>query len=205
MALNVGPDFKQRWLDVPEAVRQAFIDDLSRICDVLQPDVPLQQWLQADSAAQQQSLQKIEDAYHQRKEELREAARVRHQLALEKALAKKRAEELAYAEQLKQDEERRFLEQTQALAKMTSDLAAENELHLQRYTRNVPQGLYAADGSIQSELENLRLRLELEAETQIELQLRELRQQLKQAAREEIEYLLENANLAPAEADVSMS
>ena len=33
MALNVGPDFKQRWLNVPEAVRQTFIDDLGRVCD----------------------------------------------------------------------------------------------------------------------------------------------------------------------------
>ncbi len=41
MALNVGPDFKQRWLNVPDAVRQAFIDDLSRVCDVLKPETGL--------------------------------------------------------------------------------------------------------------------------------------------------------------------
>ena len=35
------PDFKQRWLNVPDAVRQAFIDDLSRVCDVLKPETGL--------------------------------------------------------------------------------------------------------------------------------------------------------------------
>lgn len=205
MALNVGPDFKQRWLDVPEAVRQVFIDDLSRICELLTPEANIQQWLRLEDSAQQRSTAKIEQAYAQRKAELIEAARIRKQQALEKALEQKRAEEQAYAEQLKRDEERRFQEQTQALAQISSSLAAENEQHLQRYTRNVPQNIYAADGSIQSELENLRLRLELEAETQIELQLGQLRQQLKEAAREEIEYLLENAQLAAAETDVSMN
>ncbi len=205
MALNVGPDFKQRWLDVPEAVRQVFINDLSRICDLLTPEANVQHWLRLEDSAEQRSTAKIEQAYAERKAELIEAARIRKQLALEKALEQKRAEERAYAEQLKRDEERRFQEQTQALAQISSNLAAENEEHLQRYTRQVPHHLYAADGSIQSELENLRLRLELEAETQIELQLRQLRQQLKDAAREEIDYLLENARLETQESDVSMS
>ena len=42
MALNVGQDFKQRWLDVPEAVRQAFSDDLHRVCNVLKPETNIQ-------------------------------------------------------------------------------------------------------------------------------------------------------------------
>ncbi len=86
MALNVGPDFKQRWLNVPEAVRQTFIDDLSRICDILKPE--------------QESERKIEEAYAQRKAELIEAARIRRQLALEQALADKRAAEQAAIAQL---------------------------------------------------------------------------------------------------------
>ena len=52
MALNVGPDFKQRWLNVPDAVRQAFIDDLSRVCDVLKPETGLHSWIEHDQRAQ---------------------------------------------------------------------------------------------------------------------------------------------------------
>lgn len=55
MALNVGPDFKQRWLDVPDAVRQAFLDDLQRICAVLKPESNIQKWLEKDAQAQPRS------------------------------------------------------------------------------------------------------------------------------------------------------
>jgi len=66
VALNVGPDFKQRWLNVPEAVRQTFINDLARICDVLQPEMSLQEWLAHDQQLQKESERKIEEAYAQR-------------------------------------------------------------------------------------------------------------------------------------------
>lgn len=197
MALNVGPDFKQRWLDVPEAVRQAFIDDLSRICEVLTPEANLEHWLIQNDHAQQASLQKIEDAYAIRKAELIEAARIRKQQALEQALEKKRAEEQAYAEQLRLDEERRFAEQTQKLNLLSSSIALETKAHVERYAQNPSAALSFGnldDAEIRSELENVRLRLELEAETQIEQHLKTLRQQLKQAAKEEINYLLTNAN-----------
>ncbi len=49
-----------------------------------------------DQRLQQESERKIEAAYAQRKAELIEEARIRKQLALEKALAEKRAEEQAY-------------------------------------------------------------------------------------------------------------
>src|SRR5690606_20375137 len=104
VALNVGPDFKQRWLNVPEAVRQTFIDDLGRICDVLQPENNIEQWLEQDQKQQALSFERIEAAYAERKAQLIEEARIRKQQALEQALAKKRAAQQAYAEQLKQDE-----------------------------------------------------------------------------------------------------
>ena len=74
MALNVGPDFKQRWLNVPDAVRQTFIDDLGRICEVLQPNSNIQQWLDDNQKQQNISFERIEDAYAQRKAELIEEA-----------------------------------------------------------------------------------------------------------------------------------
>lgn len=51
VALNVGPDFKQHWLEAPEAVRQTFMDDLNHICDLLQPETQTQLWLAADQKA----------------------------------------------------------------------------------------------------------------------------------------------------------
>ena len=47
-----------------------------------------------------------------------------------------------------------------------------------------------------SELESVRLRLELEAETLIEQSLNALRSKLQTAAKEEIEYILANSNFS---------
>ncbi len=203
MALNVGPDFKQRWLNTPEAVRQTFIDDLSRICEVLKPETAVEEWLVRDQQLQKESERKIEAAYAQRKAELIEEARIRTQRALEKALAEKRAEEQAYAEQLRRDEERKFAEQTQKLAEMRHILDTEVQDYAARYQKNPDQVLDFAKGrlniddtQILSELESLRLRLELEAETVIEQTINALREKLRAAAKEEIDYILKNSDLA---------
>ena len=52
------------------------------------------------------------------------------------------------------------------------------------------------DTQILSELESLRLRLELEAETVIEQTVNALREKLRAAAKEEIDYILKNSDLA---------
>ncbi|HFF5282023.1 TPA: hypothetical protein ACGDON_002168, partial [Acinetobacter baumannii] len=100
VALNVGQDFKKRWLNAPEAVRHAYQQDLARICDLLEPQTPIQLWVLNDEKAQLESQQNIEKAYADLKAELIEQARIRRQLALEKALADKRAKEAAYAAEL---------------------------------------------------------------------------------------------------------
>ena len=199
MALNVGPDFKQRWLNVPEAVRQTFIDDLSRVCDILKPETSLVEWQVHDQRLQQESERKIEEAYAQRKAELIEEARIRKQLALEKALAKKRAEEQAYQEQLKLEEQRKFSEQSQVLAEINTHLQTEVQHYVSRYAKNpdttfdfAKGRLEVEDHTILSELESVRLRLELEAETVIEQTLNALREQMRSAAKEEIDYILKN-------------
>ena len=203
MALNVGPDFKQRWLNVPEAVRQTFIDDLGRVCDVLNPSTNIQQWLSDDQKQQQASFEKIETAYADLKAQLIEDARIRKQLALEKALEEKRAAEQAYAEQLKRDEEMRFAAQTQALAMMQHNLDREVQNYAARYHKNPETGLAGLSanlsvdaGQMLSELESVRVRLELEAETQIEHAVQDFREKLKIAAKEEIDYILENSNFS---------
>jgi len=104
VALNVGQDFKKRWLNTPETVRQTYQEDLARICDLLLPQTQIQTWIQLEEKAQLRSQQRIDQAYAHLKAELIEQARVRKQLALEKALAEKRAAQAAYAAQLQADE-----------------------------------------------------------------------------------------------------
>lgn len=203
MALNVGPDFKQRWLKVPEAIRQTFIDDLGRVCDVLNPSTDIQQWLVNDQQQQQVSFDKIESAYADLKAQLIEDARIRKQLALEKALEEKREAEQAYAEQLRRDEELRFAAQTQALTMMQHNLDREVQHYAARYHKNPETGLAGlsqsfsvSKGQMLSELESVRVRLELEAEMQIEMAVSDFRAKLKAAAQEEIDYILENSNFS---------
>lgn len=59
VALNVGQDFKKRWLNAPEAVRHTYQQDLARICDLLEPQTPIQLWVLNDEKAQLESQQKL--------------------------------------------------------------------------------------------------------------------------------------------------
>ena len=205
MALNVGQDFKKRWLNAPEAVRHAYQQDLARICDLLEPQTPIQLWVLNDEKAQLESQQKIEQAYADLKAELIEQARIRRQLALEKALADKRASEAAYAAALQADEIRKFNEQTETLQTLRSHLEQEVAEQTARYQKNpeTPAVNYSADvklsitdDQILSELESLRIRLELEAENLIEESVTAFRAKLHAAAQEEIEYILKNSKFS---------
>ena len=198
MALNVGPDFKQRWLTAPEAVRQTFIDDLHRISEVLQPDSDLKRWVEYDQQQQQQSFQKIDQAYAELKIQLIEEARIRRQQMLEQRLAQQRADQAAYAQALYQDELQQFAAQTETLASLRTQLDQEILDYTARYQKNPENGSFnfakgvrIADEQILSELDSVRVRLELEAETAIEETLVQLRNRLRAAAREEIDYILQ--------------
>lgn len=205
VALNVGQDFKKRWLNAPEAVRHAYQQDLARICDLLEPQTPIQLWVLNDEKAQLESQQKIEQAYADLKAELIEQARIRRQLALEKALADKRASEAAYAAELQADEIRKFNEQTETLQTLRSHLEQEVAEQTARYQKNpeTPAVNYSAGvklsitvDQILSELESLRIRLELEAENLIEESITAFRAKLHSAAQEEIEYILKNSKFS---------
>ena len=204
VALNVGQDFKQRWLNVPDAVRQTFIDDLYRVCNVLKPETNTQKWLEKDELAQKQSFEKMETAYAERKAQLIEDARLRRQHALEQSLANKRAAQKAFAESLQHDEVRQFIEQTQTLNFIRQNLERETQTYTARYHKN-PEGsalnfakgiLSIHDNQILSELESVRLRLELEAETLIEQAVTVFRAKLHQASQEEIQYILEHSDFS---------
>ena len=206
VTLNVGQDFKKRWLSAPDAVRQAFLDDLSRIGDLLKPESNIQAWLDNDQRARQVAQLKVEQAYADEKARLIEEARIRRQLALEKSLAEKRAQQQAYNQQLLNDEKQQFLKQTEALTVLRQEIDAESLTYSERYTQNpaIPsvdfsgRHFLVSDDKIQSELDSVRLRLELEAETHIEQAVNAFRAQLKAAAEEEIAYILKNSNFNTA-------
>lgn len=203
MALNVGPDFKQRWLTAPEAVRQTFIDDLHRISEVLQPDSDLKRWVEYDQQQQQQSFQKIDQAYAELKIQLIEEERIRRQQMLEQRLAQQRADQAAYAQALYQDELQQFAAQTETLASLRTQLDQEILDYTARYQKNPENGSFnfakgvrIADEQILSELDSVRVRLELEAETRIEEVVQQFRSQLQAAAQEEIEYILKHSQFS---------
>ncbi|WP_130803559.1 cell division protein BlhA [Acinetobacter ihumii] len=201
MALNVGQDFKKRWLTAPEAVRQTYQDDLARICDLLLPQTAIETWTTQDQNAQQASFEKIDQAYADLKAELIEQARIRKQLALEQSLAEKRQQQAQYAASLQADEVQQFQQQTHELIALQSSIQQEIESHTARYHQNPEQGgiehshsPQVSDEHIQSDLESLRLRLELEADGLIEQAITVFRAKLYTAAQEEIEYILKNSN-----------
>ena len=205
MALNVGQDFKKRWLNTPETVRQTYQEDLARICDLLLPQTQIQTWIQLEEKAQLRSQQRIDQAYAHLKAELIEQARVRRQLALEKALAEKRAAQAAYAAQLQADELNQFEQQTENLVALRQHIDQEIAQQTERYQANPEQPSidYAQgqrvqidDHQILSELESVRVRLELEAENLIEQAVTVFRAKLHALAQDEIDYILKNSKFS---------
>lgn len=199
MALDVGADFEKRWLNAPQAVRQTYIDDLSRICELFATDVRLDNWLSYNKQAQRQSYERIENAYAELKAELVEQARMRRQHALEQSLAKKRAQQQAYLDDLQLDERLQYQQQTQQLQALQQQLSQESHHYTERYTptpklRFEPDANTVISPEIQQALDNLKIRLELEAEgliEQIQQSVNSLNQKIQQAADEEIRYILE--------------
>lgn len=205
MALNVGQDFKKRWLNAPEAVRQTYQDDLARICDLLLPQTLTQTWMQHEENAQQLSQQRIDQAYADLKADLIEQARIRKQLALEKALEEKRAAEAAYAAQLQADEARQFEQQTENLLALRGHIDQEIAQQTERYQSNPEhpnidysqaQRVVIDDQQILSELESVRVRLELEAEGLIEQAVTVFRAKLHALAQDEIDYILKKSKFS---------
>ena len=97
-----------------------------------------------------------------------------------------------------------FYVQSQSLNALRQVIDDEIAQQSQRYSKN-PE--YPAidfsnprsriqDDEILSELESVRLRLELEAETSIEEAVNAFRHKLKAAAKDEIDYILENSNFS---------
>ncbi|WP_407411851.1 hypothetical protein [Acinetobacter sp.] len=200
MRLNVSQDFKQRWLATPTAVRQVYLDDLARICDLLQPEVDSQTWLEQDQHHTVESEQRIQQAYVDYQAELIAAKHLKQRLVLEQQLAAKRAVQAKQAAELEQQQHTAQQEQLQVLQVLRQQQNEALNTYVARYQKN-PEHIYAAfnkavhlpDTSMLSELESVRLRLELEAEAAIEAKVNELRRLLQAAAKEEINLALQNS------------
>ena len=169
------------------------------------PQTLIQTWIQLEEKAQLRSQQRIDQAYADLKAELIEQARIRKQQALEKALAEKRAAEAAYAAQLQADEEQQFEQQTESLIVLRRHLDQEIAQQTARYQVNPEQPsvdyaqaqrVVIEDQQILSELESVRVRLELEAESLIEQAVTVFRAKLHAIAQDEIEYILKNSKFS---------
>lgn len=177
MAINVGADFKQRWSAAPETVRQIFLEDLNRICSLLQPQTDIQKWQDQEHNAQQMAKLRIDKAYAQLKAELIEQARIKKQNDLEQALAQKRAQEAAMAQQLLQDEQQQQHIQDLVLQQLNQHLQHQVSAQMQRYQRN-PSTAVAQFPAQQG----LAKRLEAEAEQLIEQAVTVFRAKLHRVA-----------------------
>ncbi len=198
MALNLGSDFNQRWLNTPVAVRQTFLQDLERAREILTPQSDTKIWIQQDLVAQSKNQQIIDQAYAELKAQMVEAERLRIQLALNQKLDEQRQVQQNYAQALLQDEQQQFSSQTEQLQRLNHHLQQDVQMYLSRYRKNPTQQhpfavkVHVMNSQHLSDVENIKLRLEIEAENLIIDKLSAIKQQLELAAQEEIAYLLQH-------------
>ena len=197
MALNVGDHFKQRWLNTPEAVRQTIRDDLLHITTLLEPETVVSQWQQQDVLLQHQHRKQTKVAYDQLKREIlaehariAEEAKRQRQAELEARIEQQRELEASRLAQLKIDEEQKKLREIAQLKHIAVQL--QHELNMPSATEIVRFNTQLAKQYHQSELslDEIQVRLELESESMIEQLLNKVRIQLKQAAQEEIQLMI---------------
>lgn len=185
-ALENTPDLQQRWANIPHTIRQIYLNDFTRIAQLLEQNTSLEEWLANEQHAKQQSALHIEQNYLQIKEELQTRQKELTQVILEQRLQQKRDEEKQRIAQLQQNEQQAKIQQTQALAQLNQKIQQETLEYAERYHKNIP--LSALDNTESNE--NLRLRLELEAEKFINETVQQLRKQLREVAKEEIDLIV---------------
>lgn len=182
-------NFRQRWDTAPSAVRQVLQNDLARIDQLLDIDTDFEQWQRHEEKASQQSHLLIEQTYLDMIQNLKLRKQSLLQSVLEKKLAQKRADQVAQSKKLQQDELQQTLQETQTLQQLGIQIQQESDEYADRYNKTPPM-LSANETDLSSQIESLRLRLELEAESIIQEMVHEYRQQLRQIAKDEVEYLL---------------
>ncbi|MCF9034750.1 hypothetical protein [Acinetobacter nectaris] len=204
MALDIGEDFKTRWLNTPQAARQTYIDDLSRICELLTPESKIEAWKTSDEAAQITSEQRIQEAYETLKAQMIEDARCREQKRLENKIHQQRQAEDEYLKNLQLDDRLQQQSQVEQLKSFQNQLMQETKTYSNRYQKislaaNSPKAtdkpLQLNHVQLQQIIENIQVRLELEAESlieQIQKSVEGFNQNLQQAAEEEVKISLQD-------------
>lgn len=209
MALNVGENFKQRWLATPEAVRQTYCDELKFICALLEPETQIQKWQNQEGLLKQRNHQIIEKAYAQLKQSiLAEQARIaeerkrQRQAELEQILTEKRQQQQAEIHAIELQEQLKQQQQTEYLHRFAQELqqtTLQQNAHIEpiniSQAKQFNQTIYDYFSPVVHpaevpQHEDLKTRLELEAEEYIEQTLRQFKQKLQAAAQEEIELIL---------------
>lgn len=189
MTLQVGDHFTARWLNTPAAVRSTYIDDLKRICNLLEPDTELTQWQTANKIAQVQSQQQIEHTYAELTAQCIEAAKVREQQRLEQSLVAQREQEKYEIQQLENDEIKRQTQQNSRFEQFKTELLSNTEQQLKRQTKSSSK----SSTKKQQAIENMNIILELEAEqltSKLQQVVAEFTQNLHQATQDEIKISL---------------
>ena len=197
MSLNIGENFQERWLFTPQAVRQTYCDELTHICQLLEPETQLNKWQHNDALLQQKHRKIIDQAYKQLKKDLlaeqarqAEERKRQRQAELEQRIADQRAVEAARVALLMAHEAEKQQQddlQLQQIAKdLEQELRAQSAAEIARFETSQCKQFNREKISI----DELKLRLELEAEQSIEQMLVSLKAQLKLAVKEEIDLLL---------------
>lgn len=203
MSLHLGENFSQRWRDTPPAVRQSYCDELALISRLLEPETLISQWQFREVDFKQRQRNIIQAAYEQLKQEilaeqarLREERRIAKQARLEARVAQQRAVEQQHIKQLTQQQQQQHEADTRFLQSYSHLLNQQLGLYTLTAKRTALGQSYCLD--IQQRLDtlptplndNLKIRLELEAEYHIAQVLKQLKEQLQAAAKEEIEITL---------------
>lgn len=200
MALQIGQDFEQRWLNTPVAARQTYIDDLTRICNLLSEDVQLDEWQAQESEAQTQATEQIKQAYQDLAAQIREDARLKHRKHIELRLAQKRQKQQDFMASLEQQFQKNAQEQqhllfntAQQLKQNAQDYIAQKPARPLTAITTDTQSAALSQPAVQQALENVQVRLELEAEeliAHIQQSIQAFNSNLQKAAEEEVELIL---------------
>lgn len=199
MALNVGENFKQRWLNTPDAVRQTFCDELIHISGLLDAETSVAAWQQQDILLQHQHRKQIKHAYEELKQHiLAEKARLleeqkrQHQAALEAKIEHARQLERERIERLRWEEHQQQVHELEQLEEIAAQLKAELQQQSTAEIARFDARFAKQFNQTRLNLEDIQLRLEIESDGMIDRLLADFRIQLKHAAQEEIQLLIAN-------------
>ncbi|MFB2539239.1 MULTISPECIES: hypothetical protein [unclassified Acinetobacter] len=203
MALNVGENFKQRWLDAPEAVCACFERELRHVCDLLEPHTVFEVWQTNDQHLQRQHHIERKNAYAQLKQQILDQRRAemqqrlqQRQAELEQQLQTQRQAEQQLLLDLREQEKQQQQQQLVALQAYAEQLKLQTIADkISKFDTTAHHHLstsqYATmDNSIlldSKQAEKISKRLETECDNWLQNSMKQLRQQLQNAMQQELQ------------------